>query len=94
MAIARVKTWSNNEILTHTDLNGEFDNILNNANSLITPWTANMSANNFSLTNLNAGTATAPSVAGNNGTSVGLYFTSTAVVTTKSGDHIQMEVFL
>ena len=94
MAITRVKTWSNNEILTHTDLNGEFDNILNNANSLISPLTGDLSAGNNSITNLEAGTATAPAIAGNNGTTVGLYFTSTAVVTTKSGDHIQTEVFL
>jgi hypothetical protein len=29
--LARVKTWSNGEILTHTDLNAEFDNILNHS---------------------------------------------------------------
>ena len=94
MAISRTVTWSNGQVLTHTDLNAEFDNILNNALSLISPLTANLNAGNFSHTNINAGTSTAPSIAGNNGTTVGFYFTSTAVVSTKSGDHIQMEVFL
>lgn len=31
MAITVVKTWANGEILTHTDLNAEFDNIYDNA---------------------------------------------------------------
>lgn len=40
MALSRVKTWSAGEILTASDLNTEFNNILNNAISLISPATA------------------------------------------------------
>lgn len=39
MALARIKTWIS-EILTAADLNAEFNNILNNATSLISPATA------------------------------------------------------
>lgn len=39
MALGRVKTWIS-EILTAADLNAEFNNILNNATSLISPATA------------------------------------------------------
>lgn len=35
MALSRSKTWSSAEVLTASELNGEFNNILNNAASLI-----------------------------------------------------------
>ena len=44
MALSRVKTWVS-EILTAADLNAEFDNILNNALTLVSPLTANLDAN-------------------------------------------------
>ena len=34
MALSRVKTWSSGETLTASDLNAEFNNILNNPVSL------------------------------------------------------------
>ena len=37
MALSRVKTWISGEVLTASDLNSEFNNILNNPSSLITP---------------------------------------------------------
>ena len=37
MALSRVKTWISGEVLTASDLNSEFNNILNNPGSLITP---------------------------------------------------------
>lgn len=52
MAISRVKTWINAETLSHTDLNAEFDNILNNALSLISPLTAELAAGGNDLTGL------------------------------------------
>ena len=39
MAISRVKNWGA-EILYASDLNAEFNNILNNATSLVSPFTA------------------------------------------------------
>lgn len=40
MTLARVTTWSVGQVLTSTALNAEFDNILNNPNSLINAMTA------------------------------------------------------
>lgn len=73
MAISRVKTWSNNEILTHTDLNSEFDNILNNALSLVSPWTANMAAGGFILTGLGLGSVSNPTVQFTGDANTGVY---------------------
>jgi len=45
MSLGRVKNWIVNDILTASDLNAEFNNILNNASTLITPITADLSMN-------------------------------------------------
>ena len=49
MALARVKTWSSGEVLNASDLNSEFDNLLNNAVSLVSPLTAALDLNGFEL---------------------------------------------
>lgn len=41
-AVSRVKTWSDGEVLTHTDLNAEFQNIIDNMTTAISPLTANL----------------------------------------------------
>lgn len=46
MSLARVKVWSPGDVLTADDLNGEFNNVLNNPITLISPTTA---AINFGL---------------------------------------------
>lgn len=66
MAISRVTTWSSGQVLTASALNGEFNNILDNALSLISPITANLDVNGYRLINVAAGTVGSP----------GLYFTS------------------
>ena len=38
--LSRIKTWNSGEILTHTDLNAEFQNILDNASTLVSTITA------------------------------------------------------
>jgi hypothetical protein len=49
MALSRIKTWIA-EVLTYSDLNAEFDNILNNgAGSLSSPRTANFDLNGLSV---------------------------------------------
>lgn len=50
MAISRVKVWIDGEELTAEDLNGEFDNIRNNATSLISPLTGNLDIDGKVLT--------------------------------------------
>lgn len=42
MAISRVKVWIAGEVLTASDLNAEFNNILNNAASMISPLGGNL----------------------------------------------------
>lgn len=49
MALSRVKTWSSGEVLTASDLNAEFNNILNNARDLITPLTNSLDMNGLEL---------------------------------------------
>lgn len=61
MALSRVKVWVS-ERLNSADLNAEFNNLLNNANSLISPFTANVAAGGFKLTGLAAGSAAGESV--------------------------------
>lgn len=45
MAISRAKTWIAGEVLTASDLNGEFNNIINNALALISPLTDALDCN-------------------------------------------------
>jgi len=51
-ALARVKNWIANETLTSTDLNAEFNNLINNALSLISPLTGNLAAGGNDITGL------------------------------------------
>jgi len=53
VALSRVKTWTA-EVLTHTALNAEFNNILNNALNLISPLTGNLDAGNNLIQNIGA----------------------------------------
>ncbi len=52
MAIARIKVWVANEVLTASDLNAEFNNILDNPVSLISPLTGALNFNGNQATNL------------------------------------------
>ncbi len=52
MAISRVKVWVANEVLTASDQNAEFNNILNNALSLVSPLTGNLNFNNNQAVNM------------------------------------------
>jgi len=42
MALSRIKTWSAAEVLTASELNAEFNNILTNSLTLISPLTGNL----------------------------------------------------
>ena len=73
MALSRVTVWCSGQVLTAGDLNGEFNNVLNNALSLISPLTGNLAFGGNSLTGLSAGTVGAPSLAITGDTDTGLY---------------------
>ena len=49
MPLSRVKTWTAGEQLTYSDLNNEFNNIIDNAVSLLTPWSGTLDLNGNSL---------------------------------------------
>ena len=49
MALARVKTWIAADVLTASDLNAEFSNIIDNSASLISPLTAALDANGLEI---------------------------------------------
>ncbi len=62
MSLARVKNFVAGEVLTATDLNAEFTNILTNALSLVSPLGADLAAGGFKVTGLAAGFATGDAV--------------------------------
>ena len=49
MAISRLKSWISGEVLTASDQNSEFNNILNNAADLVSPFTKAISMGGFAL---------------------------------------------
>jgi len=58
VALSRIKVWIAGEVLTASDLNGEINNILNNAYSLISPLTGAIDLDGFALTVDAAGVST------------------------------------
>ena len=67
MAISRVKVWVANEVLTASDLNAEYNNILNNALSLVSPLTGNLNFNNNQAVNMRLEVQTATQSAAQSG---------------------------
>lgn len=49
MSLSRVKVWSLGDVLSASDLNAEFNNILNNAASLISPALGNFDLDGYTL---------------------------------------------
>lgn len=72
MALSRIKTWGA-EVLLFTDLNAEFDNLINNAMTLLSPWTTNMAAGGYRLTGLGLGAAASPSLQFTGDTDTGIF---------------------
>lgn len=85
MAISRVKSWVSGEVLFASDLNAEFDNILNNATSLVSPWTANMDAGGFRLITLGAGSISSPTMQFSGDTNTGVYSPAADQITLAAG---------
>jgi hypothetical protein len=61
MALSRVKSWADGEVLTASDLNAEFNNILNNASSLISPLSGALDWDGYAHTLDAAGVTTTQS---------------------------------
>ena len=59
MSVSRVHTWIAGEVLTASDLNAEFNNIVNAGASLISPLTAALNFGGFQATNLRLETQSA-----------------------------------
>lgn len=64
MALSRIKTWIAGEVLTASDLNAEFNNILNNPTSLISPFTSDIDFDGNLLTLDEAAATSVQSTAG------------------------------
>ncbi len=64
MAISRIKVWIAGEVLTASDLNAEFNNVLSQALALISPLTGDLNFNGNKATNLRFETQSATQAAG------------------------------
>jgi hypothetical protein len=62
MALSRLTNWTDGDILTSAALEAEFDNIYNNALTLISPLTGNLAAGGNIVTGIGAGSAAAPAL--------------------------------
>jgi hypothetical protein len=80
MAISRVTVWSSNQQLTAAALNAEFNNIINNALSAVSPWTGNMAAGGNLLTGLGLGAVSGASLSATGNAATGIYFSSANAV--------------
>ena len=92
MALARAHTWNAGDLLTANDLNGEFNNILNNPIALISPTTGAINFNLTAHTNLVPTAITATSGSTGNvltvsaaGTPIWAAFTPGSFTTVSSG---------
>ena len=79
MALSRVKTWTT-EILQFADLNAEFDNILNNALSLISPLTADLDCGGFRLTTISKGSEASPGLQFTGDANLGIRSSGTDII--------------
>lgn len=77
MALARIKTWVAGDTLTAADLNAEFNNLLNNALSLISPLTGQLV--------MSTGSVGAPSIGANADLNTGLLSTAADTLSLATG---------
>ena len=73
MALSRVKNWNSRDILTASDQNAEFNNIINNPLSLISPLTGTLDIDNQRLDDIHLGTVSDPSINFNGDANTGFY---------------------
>jgi len=85
MALSRIKTWALGEVLTSSDLNAEFNNIIDNALSLISPLTSDLAFGGNRLTGLSAGSVSNPALQPTGDTNTGVYFSAADTVDVAAG---------
>ena len=73
MALSRLTNWADGDILTSAALEAEFDNIYNNALTLISPLTGNLAAGGNSITGLGLGSVGSPALQFTGDTNTGIY---------------------
>src|SRR3990167_2156820 len=85
MALSRVHTWISGEVLSASDLNAEFNNILNNAASLVSPLTGNLDAAGFRVIGLSAGAITSPGLQVTRDTNTGIWSAGADILSFSAG---------
>jgi len=90
MALSRVKTWTA-EVLTASDLNAEFNNIINNGLSLVSPLTGTLDLDNNRVDDINAGSVSDPSINPNGDSNTGIYFSGADTLNITTGGSMAAE---
>ncbi len=85
MALSRVHTWISGEVLNASDLNAEFNNILNNAASLVSPLSGNLDAAGFRVIGLSAGSITSPGLQFTGDTNTGVWSAGADILSFSAG---------
>lgn len=80
MALSRVTTWTSGQVLTASALNGELNNILDNALSLISPLTGALNFNGNTLQNLALGAVGSPGLYFSSDSNTGLYQSAADII--------------
>src|SRR3990167_6133142 len=73
MALTRLNAFATGSIVTNSIITGEFDNLYNNALTLISPLTADLAAGGFRITGLSAGSLSSPSLQFTSDANTGIY---------------------
>ena len=73
MALTRLNSFATGSVVTNTIATGEFDNIYNNALTLISPLTGNLAAGGNLITGLGLGTVGSPSLQFTGDTNTGIF---------------------
>src|SRR3990167_6181938 len=73
MALTRLNAFATGSIVTNSIITGEFDNLYNNALTLISPLTADLAAGGFKITRLSAVSLSSPSLQFTGDANTGIY---------------------
>src|SRR3990167_10432874 len=73
MALTRLNAFATGSVVTNSIITGEFDNLYNNALTLISPLTADLAAGGNRITGLSLGAAGSPSLQFTGDTNTGIF---------------------